>query len=184
MLKVLKWRFVLAVGALALLTAVAGCGGTSQAPDDVGPLRLGVLLHFSEGAPGKAQDRQRAVEDSTLDPAKAVEAARRMVEVEGVHAIVGPSSSANSLMVVEQVTGPAGIPIVSPSATSPTLTAVEDNDFFFRTTLSDSAQGPVLAQVTREQGYDNGDLRRGHIGIWRFTEDGQIEELGVTPVSQ
>ena len=118
MLKVLKWRFVLAVGALALLTAVAGCGGTSQAPDDVGPLRLGVLLHFSEGAPGKAQDRQRAVEDSTLDPAKAVEAARRMVEVEGVHAIVGPSSSANSLMVVEQVTGPAGIPIVSPSATS------------------------------------------------------------------
>ena len=144
----------------------------------------GVLLHFSEGAPGKAQDRQRAVEDSTLDPAKAVEAARRMVEVEGVHAIVGPSSSANSLMVVEQVTGTAGIPIVSPSATSPTLTAVEDNDFFFRTTLSDSAQGPVLAQVTREQGYDNGDLRRGHIGIWRFTEDGQIEELGVTPVSQ
>ena len=117
MLKVLKWRFVLAVGALALLTAVAGCGGTSQAPDDVGPLRLGVLLHFSEGAPGKAQDRQRAVEDSTLDPAKAVEAARRMVEVEGVHAIVGPSSSANSLMVVEQVTGPARIPIISPSAT-------------------------------------------------------------------
>ncbi len=85
------------MGALALLTAVAGCGGTSQAPDDVGPLRLGVLLHFSEGAPAKAQDRQRAfdlavkhvnegggvfgrpvevvVEDSTQDPAKAVEAA-------------------------------------------------------------------------------------------------------------
>ena len=136
-----------------------------------------MLLNFSEGAPAKAKDRQRAfdlavkhvnqgggvfgrpvevvVGDSTLDPAKAVEAARRMVEVEGVHAIVGPSSSANSLMVVEQVTGPAGIPIVSPSATSPMLTAVADNDFFFRTTLSDSAQGPVLAQVTREQGYDN-----------------------------
>ena len=31
---------------------------------------------------------------------------------------------------------------------------------------------------------DNGDLRRGHIGIWRFTEDDQIEELGVTPFSQ
>ena len=24
---------------------------------------------------------------------------------------------------------------------------------------------------------DNGDLRRGHIGIWRFTDDGRIEEL-------
>ena len=176
--KVLKLRFVLAVGALVFLTAVAGCdGGASQAQDGVGPLRLGLLLNFSEGAPAKAKDRQRAfdlavkhvnegggvfgrpvevvVGDSTLDPARAVEAARRMVEVEGVHAIVGPSSSANSLMVVEKVTGPARIPIVSPSATSPILTALADNDFFFRTTLSDSAQGPVLAQVTREQGYDN-----------------------------
>ena len=24
---------------------------------------------------------------------------------------------------------------------------------------------------------ENGDLRRGHIGIWRFTSDGRIEEL-------
>ena len=23
----------------------------------------------------------------------------------------------------------------------------------------------------------NGDLRRGHIGVWRFTDDGQIEDL-------
>ena len=23
----------------------------------------------------------------------------------------------------------------------------------------------------------NGDLRRGHIGIWRFTEDERIEEV-------
>ena len=28
---------------------------------------------------------------------------------------------------------------------------------------------------------DNGDLRRGHIGIWRFTEDETIEELETVP---
>ena len=28
----------------------------------------------------------------------------------------------------------------------------------------------------------NGDLRRGHIGVWRFTKDGGIEEVEVIPV--
>ena len=27
----------------------------------------------------------------------------------------------------------------------------------------------------------NGDLRRGHIGIWRFTEDERIEEVDAVP---
>lgn len=47
---------------------------------------------------------------------------------------------------------------------------------------------PILAQGG-EIGYEgaagtidrdeNGDLRRGHIGIWRFTADERIEEVGV-----
>ena len=145
--------------------------------DGVGPLRLGLLVNLSEGAPARAVERQRAFElaiqhvnaaggvfgqqvefvvgDSTLDPEKAVAEARRLVEEEGVHALVGPTSSANALAVAEQVSGPASIPTVSPSATSPALTLVNDEDFFFRTTLSDGAQGPVLARVAREQGFDN-----------------------------
>ena len=78
-----------------------------------------------------------------------------MIEDEGVHAIVGPSSSANSLVVVERVTGPAGVPTISPSATSPKLTALADDDFFFRTALSDTSQGPILARVARERGFTN-----------------------------
>lgn len=27
----------------------------------------------------------------------------------------------------------------------------------------------------------NGDLRRGHVGIWRFTADGRIEDLEAVP---
>ena len=30
----------------------------------------------------------------------------------------------------------------------------------------------------------NGDLRRGHIGIWRFTGDERIEEVGAVPFGQ
>ena len=53
-----------------------------------------------------------AVSDTTADPERAVAGARRLIEVEGVHAIVGPNSSAASLRIAERVTGPAGIPIV------------------------------------------------------------------------
>ena len=81
--------------------------------------------------------------------------ARRLVDEEGIHALVGPSTSATSLQVVERVTGPGGIPTISPSATSPLLTDAADHDFFFRTALSDSAQGPVVAKLVRDQGFGN-----------------------------
>ena len=162
-----------AVLVCALLLGSSLACGADPAP----ALKIGLLLDFSEGSTEKARDRERAFDlavqhinaaggvlgrpietvtrDSTRDPAVAVEEARRMIEEEGVHALVGPNSSANSLPVVEQVAGPAGIPVISPSATSPLLTNAADSDFFFRTALSDSAQGPVLAQVTRDLGFTN-----------------------------
>ena len=100
-------------------------------------------------------DVESARGDTGTDSETAVAEARRLVETEGVHAIVGPSASANSLPVAERVTGPAGVVNISPSATSPLLTNANDSDFFFRAALADTAQGPVLARVTRERGFDN-----------------------------
>ena len=139
-------------------------------------MRIGLLLDFS-GSPETSGDRKRGFDlairhlndgggvlgrpvqgvtaDATRNPAPALRAARHLVEQEGVHAVVGPNASAAALPVVEIVTGPAGIPTISPSATSPLLTDAGDDDFFFRTTLADTAQGPVLAWVTRERGFDD-----------------------------
>ena len=57
-------------------------------------------------------------------------------------------------MVVD-VAAPAGVLVVSPSATSPLLTLNEDRDLFFRTALSDVSQGPALAELTRERGFES-----------------------------
>ncbi len=175
---------VTAAFALALLLSIAlvacgegGFGDSRQAAEGATPLRMGLLLNFSEGSAERAVHRQRGFDlavkhlnqgggvfgmpvetvagDSTLDPAKAATEASRLVEVEGIHVLVGPSSSANALAVAKNVTGPAGIPTISPSATAPTLTDVPDRDYLFRTALSDSAQGPVLARVVRQQGIAN-----------------------------
>ncbi|MCY4436908.1 MAG: ABC transporter substrate-binding protein [Chloroflexi bacterium] len=143
----------------------------------VTPLKIGLLMSLGEGVSDRDLVRRRsfelaikhinaaggvfgrpvevAIADSTLDPEVAVKEARCLVEVEGVHAIVGPGTSANTLPVAESVAGPVGIPFISPSATSPLVTSVVDNDFLFRVALSDTAQGPVLARVTRERGFTN-----------------------------
>ena len=161
------------MAALLLLPGLTGCGEAAQAKT----LKLGLLTYISEGSPQNAQDRQRAfhlavehvnqaggvfgrpvetaVADTQLDPDTAVAEARRLIETEGVHAVVGPSTSANARPVAEQVAGPSGVPFISPSATSPRLTELADNDFFFRVALSDLAQGPVLARIARERGFDN-----------------------------
>ncbi len=167
-----RMRAVSLLAAAVLAVSLAAC---VQSPAE--PLKLGLLTYISEGSPQNAQDRQRAfdlaiahlnqaggvfgrpvetaVGDTALDPETAVSEARRLIEAEGVHALVGPSTSANSLAVIERAAGPAQIPVVSPSATSPRLTDAADDDYFFRVALSDVAQGPVLARVALERGFDN-----------------------------
>lgn len=158
----------LAAGVALLASLLAACGDGRE----VAPLKIGVMLVNSETRTETALDRLRAfklavkhvnagggvfgrpvefAEGDTLHPE---EEARRLIEEEGVHAIVGPNSSAASLVVVG-VAAPAGVLVISPSASSPQLTLNEDRDLFFRTVLSDVAQGPVLARLTRERGFDN-----------------------------
>ena len=45
--------------------------------------------------------------------------------------------------------------IVSPAATSPALTPIEDKDLLFRTTPSDAYRGNVLAKLLKQKGHDN-----------------------------
>ncbi|MDE2891169.1 MAG: ABC transporter substrate-binding protein [Chloroflexota bacterium] len=95
------------------------------------------------------------IADINFDTDFAVAVARRLVEEEGVDAFVGPNTSAASLAVIEAVIEPLGTPTISPSATAPALSQARDRDFFFRAVPSDSALGPVLAQLARERGHGN-----------------------------
>jgi len=86
---------------------------------------------------------------------QSVEEARRLVEIEGVDALIGPAGSPMVLAVAESVTGPNEILHFTSSGTAPSLTNANDNDFLFRTPISDAAQGSVLADLAQEQGLDN-----------------------------
>ena len=113
------------------------------------------IKHLNDAGGVLGHSVEIVVGDTALDPTQATEEARRLIEVEGVHAIVGPLASSITLAIVESVAADAGIPVISPSATSPQLTIAADNDFLFRSTVSDAAQGPVLAQLAADEGYSN-----------------------------
>jgi branched-chain amino acid transport system substrate-binding protein len=93
--------------------------------------------------------------DSTcVDASAATAAAERLVNSDGVVAIMGADCSGVTGAIAKNVGAPNGVAMVSPSATSPGLTSIEDNGVFFRTAPSDARQGVVLADVTMARGID------------------------------
>jgi len=107
--------------------------------------------------------------DSTcVDAAAATTAAERLVTSDGVKGIVGADCSGVTTAVLQSVALANGMVMISPSATSPALTEIEDNGLFFRTAPSDARQGQVLAEVLQDRGvtnvaltYTNNDYGKG-----------------------
>ena len=90
--------------------------------------------------------------DTATDPTQGASEANRLIEVEGVDFILGALASGVTLPVAESVTGPNNILQISAASTSPALTDANDNDFLFRTVISDAAQGVVLADLVESEG--------------------------------
>ena len=88
-----------------------------------------------------------------VDAAAATAATERLVTAEKVNAIVGGDCSGVTRAMLENVAMPNGILMISPSATSPGFTSMEDNGLFFRTSPSDARQGVIVANVLKDKGY-------------------------------
>ncbi len=93
------------------------------------------------------------VADDATAPQQGQAAANQLINIDKVSAIIGALSSGVTLPIAESVTGPGSILQISPASTSPALTAAKDNDFLFRTTISDAAQGLILADLANELGF-------------------------------
>ncbi|RIK87775.1 MAG: amino acid ABC transporter substrate-binding protein [Hyphomicrobiales bacterium] len=94
--------------------------------------------------------------DSTcIDTTAASAAADRMVNSERVTALVGPLCSGETIAAANTAAIPGGVVLVSPAATSPALSALDDNDLVFRTTPSDAYSGETLAKLLKDKGYGN-----------------------------
>ena len=111
--------------------------------------------------------------DSTcVDSAAAVTAAEGLVSG-GAVAIMGADCSGVTGAIAEKVAVPKGVVMISPSATSPGLTDINDRGYFFRTAPSDARGGQILADITKDRGvksvaitYTNNDYGKGLADVY------------------
>ena len=107
--------------------------------------------------------------DSTcVDAAAATAAAERLITSDGVSGIMGADCSGVTIATLQNVAMAKGVAMISPSATSPALSTLEDSGLFFRTAPSDARQVQVVAEMLMEKGiksvaitYTNNDYGKG-----------------------
>jgi ABC-type branched-subunit amino acid transport system substrate-binding protein len=94
--------------------------------------------------------------DDETSAIPAVAAARKLVDVDKVPAIVGAAASGVTVPVAESVTIPNKVVQITNASTSPLITVLpadQGQDFLFRTCPSDALQGVVLGKVAVELQY-------------------------------
>lgn len=93
--------------------------------------------------------------DSGCAEQAAVDAANKAVNLDQVTAVFGPMCSGAYIAAANSTVIPAGVTMVSASATAPTVTTLDDNDLAFRVVPSDAYQGGANARHLLSQGIDN-----------------------------
>ena len=114
--------------------------------------------------------------DSACDPSVAGPAADKLVNTDQVTAIMGAFCTGATIGAATAAGIPGGVVQISPSASAPALTTLEDNDLVFRTTPSDAFQGVKLAELLLGKGikdvavtYVNNDYGKGLADVFVAT---------------
>lgn len=131
------------IGALMALTGALGPYGPSIAD---GAQMAADTINAAGGVLGRPIEL--LVRDTATSPDVGRDAASKLVEIDGVSAIIGALSSGVTL-AVSSVTIPSEVVLISPASTAPSIPALDDDDFVFRTVVSDAVQGVVLGRLAK-----------------------------------
>tara|TARA_R110002074_G_scaffold36203_5_gene98672 strand:- start:4556 stop:5746 length:1191 start_codon:yes stop_codon:yes gene_type:complete len=163
---------------LLLASAISALAAGGALAQSAGTVNIGVLLgftgpiesltpHMADGAElamaevnaaggilGGTMINPVRADDGCIDSALAQASAERLVTSDNVIAIMGADCSGVTRAVLENVAMANGIPMISPSATSPGFSTFDSGGLFYRTAPSDARQGQVLADIVMRRGID------------------------------
>ena len=118
---------------------------------------LSPIINSNGGVLGK--DFEVFIEDDEGDKTLSDDRARTLITEHNVAALMSGSSS-RSLSIFNDAAFDAGVLFISPTATSPSITDLNDDDLFWRTAPSDAFQGRVAAD------YAKNTLNQSDVGIF------------------
>jgi branched-chain amino acid transport system substrate-binding protein len=131
------------IGGIFTLTGVNTSSGTARMESI--ELAIDDFTQTVVGLPGGSSGKPRPIVlvecDDASDNTTAQNSAQHLVNI-GVPAIIGPGGSGIVTAVINNVTIPAGVLVISPSATSTSLSGI--SPLFWRTAPSDVVQGIAL----------------------------------------
>ena len=144
------------------------------------PIVAGAQLAFDHvNAQGGILDGGQVVSitgDSACDPSVAGPAADKLVNTDQVTAMVGAFCTGATIGAATAAGIPGGVVMISPSASAPAVTTVEDSDLLYRTTPSDAFQGVKLGELLLSKGitdvaltYVNNDYGKGLADVFAAT---------------
>jgi len=174
-----KLAIVAAVASIGLVASACSSGGDGGAGGNAGgnaggssTVKLGLLVDLTGelgsfgkpwqqafqlaaddinavgGLPGGATI-QTVVEDEKTNPEIAVKAAQKMIDVEGVSAILGPTSG--PMVSLVPLAKRSQVPIISNAAGTISLNTL-GGDYIYRTVASDNSDGLASAKFVLDQG--------------------------------
>lgn len=121
---------------------------------DTGQLAVDV---FNQAGGVKGCDVEYLLRDTQGDPKVGVDAAKNLVDVEGVPALIGAVSSGVSLPILSSVSAPSKVTQVSCCSSSPSFTKLSQegktDGYWFRTYATSRTQAAMGALVTSEKNY-------------------------------
>ena len=147
-------------------------GFTGPIESLTGPMAAGAEMAMKEVTDsgllmGGAKVSSIRADSGCIDNGLAVSGAERLIS-EGINGLIGADCSGVTGAVLQNVAIPNGMVMISPSATSPGLSTMDDNGLFFRTSPSDAREGEVMAEILKERGvksialtYTNNDYGKG-----------------------
>ncbi len=146
----------------------------SLVPPIVESAKLAVKHVNEQGGIGNGGKLDMIIADGQCNPQAAAAAAKKLVDVDKVVGIVGELCSGATIAAAQGAGIPTGTVMISPAATSPAITTLDDKDFMFRTCPSDAFIGQTAARYLIKRNikvlaltYMNNDYGKGLAGSFR-----------------
>ncbi|AOV15924.1 hypothetical protein BJI67_01505 [Acidihalobacter aeolianus] len=138
----------------AVLPLTGSLSATGQ--ENVKAVQLAVK-DFNEAGGVNGCTLKAVIYDSQTQPSVGVDAAKKLIDINHVPALVGAYSSGVSMAILTSATAPAGVVQISAGSTSPAFTQLakdgKTGGYWFRTCPSDALQGVAMAYVAKEKAH-------------------------------